>query len=78
MHHGIGTPAPGRQAEIRQTVDNLMVADRGDTVLLNIRTSDYRLSEVMFFVEQAQQRFPRHEIFMDGDAYAFVARARGC
>ena len=63
---------------IRSMVEGIDVSPIGQTVLLDIHTCGLRLSEVMAFVALAQQRFPYHEIFMDGDCYAIVARAKGC
>lgn len=49
----------------------------GDIVLLDIRTSDLTLSQVMSEVSRWISEMPDHEIFMDGDACAIVARPRG-
>lgn len=62
---------------IRSDLMGLEVAPMGQTTILDIRTCGYTLSQVMAFVGIAQERFPSHEIFMDGDEYAIVARARG-
>ena len=48
----------------------------GDIVLIDIRTCDLTLSEVMAEVAHYQSEMPDHEVFMDGDAYAIVARPR--
>lgn len=45
-----------------------------DTVLLDIRTCELTLSEVMQQIRQWQSDMPEAEIFMDGDKYAIVAR----
>lgn len=45
-----------------------------DTVLLDIRTCELTLAEVMQQVKQWVAEFPGDEIFMDGDAYAIVRR----
>lgn len=47
-----------------------------DKVLIDIRTCELTLSEVMAEIERLQAEYPDHEIFMDGDAYAIVARRR--
>ena len=48
----------------------------GDIVLIDIRTCDLTLSEVMAEVVRYQSEMPDHEVFMDGDAYTIVARPR--
>ena len=45
-------------------------------MLIDIRTCDLTLSEVMAEVARYQSEMPDHEVFMDGDAYAIVARPR--
>ena len=45
-----------------------------DTVLLDIRTCELTLAEVMQQIRQWVAEFPVDEIFMDGDAYAIVRR----
>ena len=47
-----------------------------DIVLIDIRTCDLTLSEVMAEIARYRSEMPGHEIFMDGDAYAIVARPR--
>lgn len=47
------------------------------TVLVDIRTCDLTLSQVMAAVRLMAAGLPGHEVFMDGDAYAIVAR-RSC
>lgn len=47
-----------------------------DKNLIDIRTTGMTLGEVMDFVEWYAGRNPDYEIFMDGDAYAIVARKR--
>lgn len=47
-----------------------------DKVLIDIRTTELTLAQVMAEVERFQKEYPDHEIFMDGDAYAIVARRR--
>lgn len=51
-------------------------SDGPQAVLIDIRTCDLTLSQVMEAVRLFAFALPRHEIFMDGDAYAIVARAR--
>ena len=48
-----------------------------DMVLIDIRTCDLTLSQVMAEIARYQREMPGHEVFMDGDLYAIVARARG-
>ena len=45
-----------------------------DKILIDIRTCELTLSEVMKQIEIWKKEMPDHEIFMDGDAYAIVAR----
>lgn len=47
-----------------------------DITLIDIRTCDMTVSEVMAYIAGYQRIMPDHEIFMDGDAYAIVARRR--
>ncbi len=47
-----------------------------DKILIDIRTCELTLSEVMTEIVRLQAEYPDHEIFMDGDAYAIVARRR--
>lgn len=51
-------------------------ADGPYTKLIDIRTCDLTLSQVMEAVRLFAFALPGHEIFMDGDAYAIVARVR--
>ena len=51
-------------------------SDGPQAVLIDIRTCDLTLSQVMEAVRLFAFALPRHEIFMDGDTYAIVARAR--
>ena len=46
------------------------------TTLIDIRTCELTLSQVMTEIAKLQSEYPDYEIFMDGDAYAIVARAR--
>lgn len=48
-----------------------------DRVLIDIRTCDLTLSQVMAEISRLQEELPGHEVFMDGDLYAVVARPRG-
>lgn len=45
-----------------------------DTVLLDIRTCELTLAEVMQQIRQWVAQYPGDEIFMDGDRYAIVRR----
>ena len=47
-----------------------------DKILIDIRTCELTLSEVMSEIKKLQAEYPDHEIFMDGNAYAIVARRR--
>lgn len=47
-----------------------------DRILIDIRTCDLTLSQVMAEIDRYQSEMPDHEIFLDGDAYAVVARPR--
>lgn len=47
-----------------------------DRILIDIATCERTLSEVMALIRGWQRVLPDHEIFMDGDAYAIVARKR--
>lgn len=44
-------------------------------VLIDIRTSDMKRSEVMSFIGRWKTENPGKEIWMDGDAYAIVTEA---
>lgn len=46
------------------------------TVLVDVRTCDLTLSQVMAAVRLMAAGLPGHEVFMDGDDYAIVARRR--
>ena len=50
--------------------------DSGQITLIDIRTCDLTLSQVMEAVRLFAFALPGYEIFMDGDVYAVVARAR--
>lgn len=47
-----------------------------DKILIDIRTCELALSEVMAQIRVWQKEMPDYEIFMDGDAYAICARLR--
>lgn len=47
-----------------------------DRIIIDIATCERTLSEVMALIRGWQRVLPDHEIFMDGDAYAIVARKR--
>lgn len=48
----------------------------GDKVLIDVRTCDLTLSQVMAEIARYQSEMPDYEVFMDGDLYAIVARQR--
>lgn len=45
-----------------------------DKILIDIRTCELTLSEVMAQIRVWQKEMPDYEIFMDGDAYSISAR----
>lgn len=47
-----------------------------DRILIDIRTCELTMREVMDQVHRFIEMYPEDEIFMDGDAYAIVARPR--
>ena len=47
-----------------------------DKILIDIRTCELTLKEVMDQIRVWQAEMPDYEIFMDGDAYAIVARKK--
>lgn len=47
-----------------------------ERILIDIKTCDMTLSEVMAAVNRYQSEYPEWEIFMDGDLYAIVGRDR--
>lgn len=47
----------------------------GLEILIDIRTSDMKLSEVMAYIDKWKAEHPGKEIWMDGDAYAIVTEA---
>lgn len=46
------------------------------TVYLDIRTSDITIGEIRGFVDALIREHPDEEIYMDGERYAIVGRAR--
>lgn len=47
-----------------------------DTVFIDFRKEKLTIRQVLQQVKILQERWPFLEIFMDGDAYAIVGRAR--
>ncbi|WII06991.1 hypothetical protein PED39_05235 [Methanomassiliicoccales archaeon LGM-RCC1] len=47
-----------------------------DVILINFRKEKLTMRQVLAQVKILQERWPFLEIFMDGDAYAIVGRAR--
>ncbi|MGN0137841.1 MAG: hypothetical protein ACI381_04450 [Candidatus Methanomethylophilaceae archaeon] len=47
-----------------------------DRILIDIRTCELTLAQVMDEVRRFIDMYPDDEIFMDGDAYAIVARPK--
>lgn len=47
-----------------------------DTVFIDFRKEKLTIRQVLQQVKVLQERWPFLEIFMDGDAYAIVGRAR--
>lgn len=45
-----------------------------ERILIDIATCGLTLSQVMDEIGRYQRELPDHEIFMDGDLYAIVAR----
>lgn len=45
-------------------------------ILIDIRTCDMTLREVMGEIQRLQAERPDHEVFMDGDLYAIVSRPK--
>ena len=58
-------------------LESMAVGPEGQTVIMDIHGCPYTLSEMMGFIAIAQERVPLHEVFLDGDEYAIVARAKG-
>ena len=59
---------------VRKVIGGLIAM--ADRILIDIRTCELTLSQVMEKIAGWQAIMPDHEIFMDGDAYAIVARPR--
>lgn len=49
---------------------------KGLEVLIDIRTCDMTLSEVMAYIDKWKAENPGREIWLDGDAYAIVAEGK--
>ena len=47
-----------------------------DIVLIDMRTCELTMAQVMDEIKRLKQEYPDHEIIMDGDAYAIVARRK--
>lgn len=47
-----------------------------DRILIDLHTCDLTLSQFMGYAEGYKRTMPDFEIFLDGDAYALVARRR--
>ena len=47
-----------------------------DKILIDIRTCELTLSQFVAEAYRYIEEMPDHEIFLDGDAYALVARVR--
>lgn len=45
-------------------------------ILIDIRTCELTLSQMISEICRLQGEMPDHEVFLDGDAYAVVARPR--
>lgn len=48
---------------------------KGLEILIDIRTSDMTLGEVMAYIDRWKAENPGREIWLDGDAYAIVTEA---
>lgn len=48
----------------------------GDRMLIPLETCELTLSQLMERIRELQSQLPDCEIFMDGDAYAIIARPR--
>ena len=71
-----GIVEPSKLESMRSLLESTKVGSVSQTVIMGIRGCPYTLSEMMAFVAIAQERLPCHEVFMDGDEYAVVARTR--
>ena len=45
-----------------------------DKILIDMRTCELTMSQVMAEIKRLKEEYPGYEIFMDGDSYAIVAR----
>ena len=50
--------------------------DRGIEIVVDVRTCDLRLSEVMKVIEEYKEANPDKEVWLDGDMYAIVSMPR--
>lgn len=50
--------------------------DRGIEIVVDVRTCDLRLSEVMKVIEVYKKANPDKEVWLDGDMYAIVSMPR--
>ncbi len=50
--------------------------DRGIEIVVDVRTCDLRLSEVMMVIEEYKEANPDKEVWLDGDMYAIVSMPR--
>lgn len=50
--------------------------DRGIEIVVDVRTCDLRLSEVMKVIEVYKEANPDKEVWLDGDMYAIVSMPR--
>lgn len=50
----------------------------GEILICDIRTCGLTLSQFMGLFADAVERYPDHEVILDGDRYAVLARPRGC
>lgn len=48
----------------------------GIEVLIDVRTCELKLSEVMRMIEEYRQSNPDREVWLDGDTYAVVSKLR--
>lgn len=46
------------------------------TDIILVKTSELKMGEAVATIERYQKEMPGHEVFLDGDARAIVARAR--
>lgn len=50
--------------------------DREIEIVVDVRTCDLRLSEVMKVIEEYKEANPDKEVWLDGDMYAIVSMPR--